>query len=217
MSIFGKKISGHGIPEGDSQKPHADVPQMDKFAFQTPSTVAPRSPSMEPPTVQKAMPPSMTQAPGITQAPSMNSLPGMTQAPGMGAPNQTMPPGMRNPGITMSQAAPMPEAAKSPYSIDDVIRLMRELPDSKKEMVVVIVQKTLLSAKIDVSAIIDDAASKVDKLMRSSDRLVSEIRELEEAIILKKGEVDRLNKELEETSSVKQIFEVTYGRHVKGE
>lgn len=106
---------------------------------------------------------------------------------------------------------------KSPYNIEDVIRLMRELPDSKKEMVVIIVQKTLLSAKIDVHSIIEDAGRKVEKLQRLNDKMVGEIRELEEAIIQKKGEVDRLVRDIEETNGVKQVFEVVYGRHVKSE
>lgn len=106
---------------------------------------------------------------------------------------------------------------KSPYTIEDVIRLMRELPDSKKEMVVIIVQKTLLSAKIDIHSIIEDAGRKVDKLQRLNDKMVGEIRELEEAIIQKKGEVDRLVRDIDETNGVKQVFEVVYGRHVKSE
>jgi hypothetical protein len=104
---------------------------------------------------------------------------------------------------------------RTSYTIDDVIRLMRELPDSKKEMVVVIVQKTLLSAKIDIGAIIDDAQRKVEKLTRLNDKTMAEIRELEDAIIQKKAEVDRLTKDLDETASVKQIFEATYGQHVQ--
>lgn len=207
MSIFGKKPSGHGIPE-EGQKPNLEVPNFEKYVYQssTSGTKSPQAPAREAPQVQKAPPPSMTQAPTMTQAPSMTQAPTMTQAPSM-----TQPPQART---QHPQANPL---AQSPYSIDDVIRLMRELPDSKKEMVVIIVQKTLLSAKIDVGAIIDDAARKVDKLSRGNDRLISEIRELEEAIIQKKAEVERVNKELDETNSVKQIFEATYGRHVKGE
>lgn len=122
---------------------------------------------------------------------------------------------------TQAPMSPAPkegnDVSKSPYSIEDVIRLMRELPDSKKEMVVIIVQKTLLSAKIDIHSIIEDAGRKVDKLQRSNDKMVSEIRELEEAIIQKKGEVDRLSRDIEETNGVKQVFELVYGRHVKAE
>lgn len=106
---------------------------------------------------------------------------------------------------------------KSPYTIEDVIRLMRELPDGKKEMVVIIVQKTLLSAKIDIHSIIEDAGRKVEKLQRLNDKMVGEIRELEEAIIQKKGEVDRLARDIEETNGVKQVFELVYSRHVKTE
>ncbi len=122
---------------------------------------------------------------------------------------------------TLVKPVPQKEATEvnksSPYSIEDVIRLMRELPDSKKEMVVIIVQKTLLSAKIDIHSILEDAGRKVDKLQRQNDKMVSEIRDLEEAIIQKKGEVDKLARDIEETNGVKQVFEVVYGRHVKSE
>ncbi len=104
-----------------------------------------------------------------------------------------------------------------PYTIEDVIHLMRELPDSKKEMVVIIVQKTLLSAKIDIGSILDDAGRKVDRLQKQNDKLMGEIRELEEAIILKKADVDTLVRDIEEINGVKQVFENVYGRHVRSE
>ncbi len=178
MSIFGKKTSGLGIPEGQDPKgarPASEgiqTPPLERFAVPPPAS------SQQPPLVQKAAP-------------------------------------LNNP--TIAPAIPREETNKSPYTIDDVIRLMRELPDSKKEMVVIIVQKTLMSARIDVSAIFEDAGRKVDKLQKGSDRIVAEIREMEEAIIQKKAEVDRLTRDLEEIQSVKQIFESVYGRHVKGE
>ena len=123
------------------------------------------------------------------------------------------------PALPVQPVASSESGGNSPmsYSIEDVIRLMRELPDSKKEMVVVIVQKTLLSAKIDIHSIIEDAGRKLDRLQRQNEKLVSEIRELEESIIQKKAEVDHLMRDIDETNSVKSIFESVYGRHVKQE
>ncbi|RZA24623.1 MAG: hypothetical protein EOP10_09320 [Proteobacteria bacterium] len=206
MSIFGKKpTSGHGIAEGDASKPSFDAPNVEKYAYSPSSSASPtatRAPSMDPPHVQKAAPPTMTQAPGL--------VPNNTNAPQARAQTQT-----QSPTIAPNSHKETSDVQRTSYTIDDVIRLMRELPDSKKEMVVIIVQKTLLSAKIDISAIIDDAQRKVDKLTRLNDKNMAEIRELEDAIIQKKAEVDRLTKELDETSGVKQIFESTYGQHMK--
>lgn len=208
MSIFGKKPSDHGISEGDSQSPNFDLPNLDKYAYQTNTGTksvakSPSAPAMQPPQVQKAMPPS------VTHAPILNPAQGQAPSPTASTSTRTLHP------QTLKESAEVQQ--KSPYTFEDVIQLMRELPDSKKEMVVAIVQKTLISAKIDVAAIIDDAGRRVDKLARHNDKLASEIRELEQAIVVKKGEVDRLARELDETSAVKQIFEVTYGRHVRGE
>ncbi len=206
VSIFGKKMPGQGN-EGDGLRQSPDSPSHEKYSNPANTLRSPSaSPTMEPPQVQRAVPPTVTHTPGHS--------PQQTQAPTMPN-NATIAPGHRTMPQTQNQRES--EHHKSPYSIDDVIRLMRELPDSKKEMVVVIVQKTLMSARIDVASIIDDASRKVEKLTRANDKVVAEIRELEEAIIQRKAEVDRLSRELEETTSVKQIFEVTYGRHVKGE
>ncbi|MES2744800.1 MAG: hypothetical protein V4655_05205 [Bdellovibrionota bacterium] len=202
MSIFGKKPpSGLGIADGDASKPSFDAPNVEKYAYSpSSSATTTRAPSMDPPHVQKAAPPTMTQAPGL--------VPNNTVAPQARVQTQS-------PTIAPNSHKETSDVQRTSYTIDDVIRLMRELPDSKKEMVVIIVQKTLLSAKIDISAIIDDAQRKVDKLTRLNDKNMAEIRELEDAIIQKKAEVDRLTKELDETSGVKQIFEATYGQHMK--
>lgn len=98
------------------------------------------------------------------------------------------------------------------YGIDDVIQLMRDLPDSKKEMVILIVQKTLLSAKIDIKTILEKATRKIDNLQNRNDKLRTEIRDLEELIIQKKSDVERLRKDIEETQSVRQNFEAVFLR-----
>jgi uncharacterized coiled-coil DUF342 family protein len=84
---------------------------------------------------------------------------------------------------------------------------MRELPDNKKEMVITIVQKTLVSAKINVSNILDEATRKIEKLARKTDKLSQEVREMEEAILQKKLEMDHNAREVAETREVKVSFE----------
>jgi hypothetical protein len=127
----------------------------------------------------------------------MSPQPTMPQAP---APLAPTPPAM---------AAPAPAAAPRPmsYGIEDAIQLMRELPDNKKEMVITIVQKTLVSAKINVSTILDDATRKIERLERKNEKLAQEIRELEEAILQRKLEMDHNARDVAETREVKVSFE----------
>ncbi|WP_141733539.1 hypothetical protein [Oligoflexus tunisiensis] len=104
------------------------------------------------------------------------------------------------------------EPPKLSYGIEDVIQLMRDLPDNKKEMVILIVQKTLISARIDIKSILDKAARKIEMLQSKNDKLRAEIRELEEMIIQKKSDVDRLRRDIEETQQVRLSFEQVYLR-----
>ncbi|MDQ3235807.1 MAG: hypothetical protein M3Q07_28700, partial [Pseudobdellovibrionaceae bacterium] len=121
-------------------------------------------------------------------------------------PRPTAPPLATAPQAPTLQApAPMPPTVAAPtlpartgsYGIEDAIKLMRELPDNKKEMVISIVQKTLISAKINVSTILDDAGRKIDRLERKNEKLHQEIRELEEAIIQRKLEMDTNARDIE--------------------
>lgn len=112
---------------------------------------------------------------------------------------------------TSSSEASKPNPMLS-YGIEDVIQLMRDLPDSKKEMVILIVQKTLVSAKIDIKTILEKAARKIENLQSKNDKLRAEIRDLEELIIQKKSDVDRVRREMEETQQVRQSFEAVYLR-----
>lgn len=125
----------------------------------------------------------------------MSPQPPMPQAP---APMAPTPPAMAAPAV-----APRPTS----YGIEDAIQLMRELPDNKKEMVITIVQKTLVSAKINVSTILDDATRKIERLERKNEKLAQEIRELEEAILQRKLEMDHNARDVAETREVKVSFE----------
>lgn len=113
---------------------------------------------------------------------------------------------------TLKSEGPSADASKLTYGIEDVIQLMRDLPDNKKEMVILIVQKTLVSAKIDIKSILEKAARKIESLQSKNDKLRAEIRELEEMIIQKKSDVDRLRRDIEETQQVRQSFEQVFLR-----
>ena len=129
------------------------------------------------------------------QAAMMSPQAPMPQAP---APHAPTPPAMTAPAVAPRSTS---------YGIEDAIQLMRELPDNKKEMVITIVQKTLVSAKINVSTILDDATRKIERLERKNEKLAQEIRELEEAILQRKLEMDHNARDVAETREVKVSFE----------
>jgi hypothetical protein len=125
-------------------------------------------------------------------------------APNMMAPQ---PPTPQVPTAPSSAAAPTVPPKTQNYGIEDAIQLMRELPDNKKEMVITIVQKTLVSARINVTTILDDASRKIEKLERKNEKLGQEIRELEEAILQRKLEMEHNARDIAETREVKVSFE----------
>jgi len=125
----------------------------------------------------------------------------------MTAPQPPMPQAPAPTPPPMAAAAPTLAAKTPSYGVEDAIKLMRELPDNKKEMVITIVQKTLVSAKINVSTIIDDATRKIDRLEKKNEKLAQEIRELEEAIQQRKAETEINARDIVETSEVKSSFE----------
>lgn len=151
---------------------------------------APQAPDM------RARPPG-PQAP-MPQGQMPQTYAAQAYAPQAPAPQAPTPPPMAAPAMT----------TKAPtYGVEDAIKLMRELPDSKKEMVITIVQKTLVSAKINVTTILDDATRKIERLERKNEKLGQEIRELEEAILQRKLEMDHNARDIGETREVKISFE----------
>lgn len=231
MGIFGKK-PGSDTDE-ESYRPNRDKEKSEKERMRELGQTQVSSPMQVSPgkATVPTMPPqrSLPAMPSVTTATAheMASSPAAREATTAPRDTYTFPPRESlmytpresftvPPRETGIESRPQEKKSMS-YSIEDVIRLMRELPDSKKEMVVIIVQKTLLSAKIDITSILDDASTKTEKLQKQSDRMVTEIRDLEEAIILKKGEVDGINREIEEINGVKSLFEAVYSRHLREE
>jgi chromosome segregation ATPase len=97
------------------------------------------------------------------------------------------------------------------YSIEDAIKLMRELPADQRQMVVSIVERTLSSARINVKDIVDDASRKLSRLDTRSKQLAKEIAELEAGIAQRRSEIQKIDADVNETETVKQSFEDALG------
>ncbi|MFW7380894.1 MAG: hypothetical protein ACOH5I_18910 [Oligoflexus sp.] len=93
------------------------------------------------------------------------------------------------------------------YSIEDAIKLMRDLPKDQRQMVVTIVQKTLSSANINVNDIIEDAGRKLSRLDTRQRQLNKEIEELEAGIAHRRQEIQVISHDSQETQLVKASFE----------
>jgi len=119
-------------------------------------------------------------------------------------------PSFTAPAPAQMVSAPPPAAQKIAYGIEDVIRLMRDLPNGQQDAVVSIVQKTLMSMKVDISSILEDAARKIERLNKKNDKLSNEIRELEEAILKRRLEMEQNGRDMQETSDVQGSFQAVY-------
>jgi hypothetical protein len=99
------------------------------------------------------------------------------------------------------------------YGIEEVIGLMRELPQENRELVVTVVKKTLESTQIDLGEIIDGAEHKEARLRDKTQTLQSEIKNLQQEIEKRNREIALLQKDLKETSSVKEKLELAQQLH----
>jgi len=119
--------------------------------------------------------------------------------------------------VSQPQSNPSPAAQapkrRSGYNIEDAIKLMRDLPKDQRQMVVSIVQKTLSSANINVTEIIDDAARKLSRLDSRSKQLGQEIEELEAGIVQRRNEIQAISQDTKETMVVKSSFEEVLGKN----
>lgn len=103
---------------------------------------------------------------------------------------------------------PEPEAEPPPYGINDAIQLMRALPQDNVELVVQVVKRTLESTKVQVTAIIDDASRKQETIENRIGVLKREIADFEEEISTRRGEIDRLEADHAETTTVKERLQL---------
>ena len=112
---------------------------------------------------------------------------------------------------TSRSAAPAPASARpggnrpvTSYGIDDAIQLMRTLPQENVELVVRVVKHTLESTRIDISAIIDDASQKQQRIEARVQVLKDAIADLEKEIQVRRKEIDELETDHRETTKVKE-------------
>ncbi len=110
------------------------------------------------------------------------------------------PPEPEPPAEPAAQSAP-PIAAD--YGVDQAIQLMRTLPQDNVELVVQVVKHTLESAQIQISHIIDDATHRQQDIEGRVQVLKDEIAELEKEISTRKQEIERLEADHEETTTVR--------------
>lgn len=112
-----------------------------------------------------------------------------------------------------SAKAAIPLKQSPLYGIEEVIGLMRELPTENRELVVTVVKKTLESTQIDLDEIIGGAEDKEARLRDKTQTLQSEIKNLQQEIEKRNQEITLLQKDLKETSSVKEKLELAQQLH----
>lgn len=101
---------------------------------------------------------------------------------------------------------PVPRSASSPaaYGIDEAVALMRSLPSENIELVVQVVKQTLESARIDIRAIIQDAAARQETAEARVQLLRDAIAELEGEIEKRRAEIGQIEAEHREITEVKE-------------
>jgi hypothetical protein len=94
------------------------------------------------------------------------------------------------------------------YGIDKAIELMRTLPSDNIELVVQVVKFSLQSVGIQLPTIIEDAIRRQKDIQGRIGVLRTEIADLESEIKTRKEEIDRLDSEHRETSTVRERLEL---------
>ena len=97
---------------------------------------------------------------------------------------------------------------KASYGIQEVVNLMRDLPDSNQEAVVAIVKQTLESAEIKISEIIVDGEFKESDMTTQINNLNSEIERFQSEIEKRKIKITQIKQELQETNDVKNLLKI---------
>jgi hypothetical protein len=94
------------------------------------------------------------------------------------------------------------------YGIDKAIELMRTLPSENVELVVQVVKFSLESVGIKLPTIIDDAIRRQKDIQGRIGVLKGEIADLEQEIKVRKEEIERLDADFKETSTVRERLEL---------
>jgi len=94
------------------------------------------------------------------------------------------------------------------YGIDRAIELMRTLPSENIELVVQVVKFSLESVGIKLPMIIEDAIRRQKDIQGRIGVLRTEIADLEQEIKVRREEIERLDAEHRETSTVRERLEL---------
>jgi uncharacterized small protein (DUF1192 family) len=94
------------------------------------------------------------------------------------------------------------------YGIDKAIELMRTLPSENIELVVQVVKFSLESVGIRLPTIIEDAIRRQKDIQGRIGVLRGEIAELEQEIKVRKDEIERLDADHKETTTVRERLEL---------
>ncbi len=96
------------------------------------------------------------------------------------------------------------EAQSGEYSVDNVIELMRMLPEENIELVVSVLKKTLESVKISVPSLIEGAIDRQTELSSRITSLQKGIQELEAEIKAKRSAIGELESKRKEVITVRE-------------
>jgi hypothetical protein len=139
----------------------------------------------------------------LSEAPEPEPEPADAHA-GLAPPTAASPPSARDDDAPRRAPEPAEDFDAPPYGIDDAIQLMRALPQDNVELVVQVVKRTLESTRVKVKTIIDDATRKQSDIEGRIGVLTREISEYEQEIATRKHEIDRLEADHSETTTVKE-------------
>jgi len=107
---------------------------------------------------------------------------------------------------------PAQSASSGRYGIDDAIQLLRQLPESEDHHTMSVICKTLESAQIRMSDLLQDARQKEQKLKQQHKGLEQEIEQLQAKMDDRRKQLKQLSESLEEVTRIKARFEQGLGR-----
>lgn len=102
--------------------------------------------------------------------------------------------------------------ASGRYGIDDAIELLRQLPESEDHHTMSVICKTLESAQIRMSDLLQDARQKEQKLKQQHKGLEQDIEQLQAKIDDRRKQLKQLSESLEEVTRIKARFEQGVGK-----
>lgn len=112
------------------------------------------------------------------------------------------------PAPSLLPAPPVMSPTPPAYGIENAIDLMRSLPfDENPELVLRVLRKTLRSTGVSVEQIVQAARSREQALSAEGNAQLQAIEQLEQQIVARRAEIDRLAATLNETKSARERLE----------